>query len=120
MTLLNTYIDYSSTILISGLAPEFKYPVPVLECVAAYKYLVNTLQVQRFMCLTYRQLLIFFLFFVRRFLVQKLFFRVILLAAHSVWRHLSVFMHLIYSQISMPHVLILTWNSRPACYLCHL
>lgn len=31
-------IDYS-------LAPEFKYPVPVLECVAAYEYLINTLQV---------------------------------------------------------------------------
>lgn len=28
-----------------GLAPENMYPVPVLECVAAYEYLVNTLNV---------------------------------------------------------------------------
>lgn len=28
-----------------GLAPENMYPVPVLECVAAYEYLVNTLHV---------------------------------------------------------------------------
>lgn len=33
------------TILL-GLAPEFKYPVPVLECVAAYEYLTNSLKVQ--------------------------------------------------------------------------
>ncbi|RCH78726.1 hypothetical protein CU098_003635 [Rhizopus stolonifer] len=38
-------IKEADLIIYEAHAPEFTYPVPVLECVAAYEYLINTLKV---------------------------------------------------------------------------
>lgn len=46
---MNAYLRLTTDLTLTskhlGLAPENMYPVPVLECVAAYEYLVNTLHV---------------------------------------------------------------------------
>jgi hypothetical protein len=63
-----------------GLAPEYQYPVPVIECVGAYQYLVDTLNVTE----THKHKI--YDLFIIRFLVQKSFFLVIQQAEHFALR----------------------------------